>query len=102
MTGMGVVRQGFHAQQFQSQPVYAIENAVELRLVDDLPREESISVFRLYLHPLEGHGVPTVELASYHYAVDRPSASAHHLFTAAFHCFSVSERSARRDGRHHL
>src|SRR5215208_4140401 len=37
---MGILRQGFHAQQFQSQTVYAIEDAEEVRLVDEVMREE--------------------------------------------------------------
>ena len=63
-----------------------------------LPVRTVIPVFRLHLHPFEGHGVLVAELASHDYAVDRPGAPAHHLLTAALHSFSVSERSARRDG----
>src|SRR5215218_8930189 len=69
-----------------------------MRLVDDLAREDRYPVFRLHLDPFKGHSVPTVELASHDYAVDRPSASAHHLFTAALHSFWSSQRSSRQDG----
>src|SRR5829696_2398060 len=95
---MGVLRQGFHAQQLQPQTVYAPEDAVELRLVDDLPRKDRIPAFRLHLHPFEGHGVRVAELAAHDYAVDLPIAPAHNPFTAALFSFSVSERSARQDG----
>src|SRR5215203_2602160 len=95
---MGLVRHGFHAQQLQPQTVNTLEDAVELRLVDDLAREDRSPVFGLHVHPFEGHGVRTVELATHDYAVDSPCAPAHHLFTADLHNSSVSERSARQDG----
>src|SRR5215212_4923513 len=67
-----------------------------MRLIDDLARKDRQPVFRIHLHPFEGHRVLVAELASHHYPVAR--ASAHHLFTAALHSSWVSERSARRDG----
>src|SRR5215210_3721114 len=100
---MAVVRQGFHPQQLQSQPVYALEAAVEMRLVDDLPGEDRVSVFSIHLHPFEGHSVPAIQLATHYYAVDCPRAFAHHPF-AADHYLHLSiisllmspERRARR------
>src|SRR5215211_5359152 len=86
---MGILRQGFHAQQFQSQTVYAIEDAEEVRLVDDLPSEDRLSVFGLHLHPFEGHSVSVAEFASHHYAVDRSCTLAHHLSSST----SSSSRS---------
>jgi hypothetical protein len=50
-----------------------------VRLVDDLPSEDRLSVFRLNLHPFEGYSVPVAELASHHYAVECPLTLAHHL-----------------------
>src|SRR5215203_3595586 len=98
MTRVSVVRQGFHAQQLQSQTVYAVQDAEEVRLVDDLAREDRIPAFRFHLHPFEGHGVRVAELATHDYAVEPPGAPAHHLFTADLHIFSVSKRSAQRAG----
>jgi hypothetical protein len=47
---MGVLRQGFHAQQLQSQTVYPIEDAVEVRLVDDLSDEDRLpSLFSIFI-----------------------------------------------------
>src|SRR5215207_9558375 len=76
---MGILRQGLHAQQLQSQTVYAIEDAEEVRLVDDLSDEDRLPVFSLHLHPFEGSRVPLTELASHHYAVDHPCTPTDHL-----------------------
>src|SRR5215217_1920546 len=65
---------GLHAKQLQPQAVYALEDAIEVRLVYDLPDEDRLPLLGLHAHPLEGGGIPLAKLASYHYAVDRPLA----------------------------
>src|SRR5918995_2305402 len=68
------IRQGLDAQQFQPQAVQAVQDAVEVRLVFDLPGEDRKTLFGLHVHPLEGAGIPFAELASHHYAVASPCA----------------------------
>jgi hypothetical protein len=71
---LGIFRQGLQAQQPKPQPVYAVEDSVEVRLVDNLPREDRLPAFGLDLHLFEGRSEALAELAAYHYPVDRPGA----------------------------
>jgi hypothetical protein len=54
----------------QPQPVYAVEDAEQVRLVIDLSGEDRPPVFALYAHPLEGGGKPVTQFATRHYALD--------------------------------
>src|SRR5918996_1458719 len=85
-TRVGLFWQGLQAQELKAQTVYAIEDAEEVRLVDDLPGEDRLSFFGLHLHPFEGHSVSVAEFASHHYAVDRSCTFAHHLFILLVAC----------------
>src|SRR5918997_6263230 len=62
---LGLSRRGLYAHQLESQCVYAVEDAVELRLVNDLACEDRLSAFRLHLHPFECCRVPLAELPSH-------------------------------------
>src|SRR5215211_3927128 len=67
---VGIVWQDLDAQELKPQTIYAIEDAEELRLVYDLPREDRLPVRGLHPHAFEGDRVPFTELASGHYAID--------------------------------
>src|SRR5918995_3736390 len=69
--------QALHAEKLEPQTAQAIEDAVEVRLVYDLPREDRQPAVRLHLHLLEGRGVPLAELASHHYPVGLPGVLMH-------------------------
>jgi len=71
---VGIVRQELHAQEPQPQSVHSIEDAEEVRLVDDLSGEDRLPVSRLHPHAVEGGLVSLAELASRHYAVESPCA----------------------------
>src|SRR5215210_2925158 len=58
-----------HAEELEPQTAQAIEDAIKLWLVDDLPRKDRLPAFRLHLHPLEGRSVSLAKLASHHYPV---------------------------------
>src|SRR5215211_5101037 len=66
-----------HAEELEPQTAQAIEDAVEVRLVDDLSLKDRKPAFRLHLHPLEGLSVPLAELASHHYPVNFPGVLMH-------------------------
>jgi hypothetical protein len=71
---VGIVWQGLHAQELQPQTIYAIKDAEEVRLVDDLSDEDRLPAFGLHLHAIEVGRVPLTELASRYYAVESPGA----------------------------
>jgi hypothetical protein len=54
--------------------MYALEDAEEVRLVDDLSDEDRLPVSGLHLHAVEGGRVSLTKLASGHYAVGSPGA----------------------------
>jgi hypothetical protein len=68
---VGIFSQGVQAHQRKPQPVYAVEDAVEVRLVDNLPREDRLPASGLDLHPFKRRSQALAELAAYHYPVDR-------------------------------
>src|SRR3712207_5021515 len=62
---------GLDAHQPEPQSTYAVEDAVEVGLVDDLPREDRLPALGLHLHPFEGSGVSFAEFRTHDYPVDR-------------------------------
>src|SRR5215212_11179472 len=70
----GIFRQGVQAHQRKPQPVYALEDAVEVGVVDELPREDRLPASGLHLHPFEGRSQALAELAAHHYPVECPCA----------------------------
>src|SRR5215212_9879834 len=83
----GFLRHALNAHQLESQSSYTVEDAVKVRLVDDLPGENSLFCFGFHLHPFEGWSVPPAKLAPHHYPVGRPGLFACTLFAAAFQGF---------------
>ena len=76
---------GLNAHQLQSQSAYAIEDAVEVGLVD-LSCQDRLPPSNLHLHPFEGSSSESfADLFAHHYPVDCPSAVAQPLFGAALH-----------------
>src|SRR5215204_1954734 len=70
---LGLLGQGLHADELESQTVYA----VKMGLVFHLPREDRPPAFHLHLHPFEGRSVPLAELTSHYYLVGFPAALVH-------------------------
>ena len=91
------LRQGLHADEFESQTAYAVDDAVKLNLVDYLSREYRQPAFRLHLHPLEGLGVPSAKFASHYYPVDLPGVPMHRVFPVCSRLPVVPQRTSRRD-----
>jgi hypothetical protein len=86
---LGFSRQRLNAHQLQSQAAYAVEDAVEVGLVDDLSGEYRLPGSRLHLHPFESQSESLAELLAHHYPVDRTCALASLMLAAALQC-SVS------------
>jgi hypothetical protein len=62
---------GLNAHQPEPKSAYAVEDAVEVGVVNNLPREDGLPALGLHLHPFEGSGVSFAELATHHNPVDR-------------------------------
>lgn len=92
---MSVFWRGLNAQELQSPTVHAIGDVVEMGLIDGLAREDRTYVFRFHLRPTGAHSVDVAEPASRRCPLNR--VLARHLLTVPLF-FSVSERSAQRDG----
>jgi hypothetical protein len=54
------------AKKLEPQTIYAIEDAEEVRLVDDLCEEDGLPVFGLQHQPFEGSRLALTELAWHH------------------------------------
>src|SRR5829696_233673 len=59
-----------NAHQLEPESDYVVEDAVEVGVVNNLPREDRLPVFRLHFHPFEGCGVSFADLPAHCYLVD--------------------------------
>ena len=74
---------GLDAHELESESMYAIQDPVQMRLVDYFSRDDRLSFIGPYVHPFEGRGETLADLRPHHYSVSvAPRGS---LFTVGLH-----------------
>src|SRR5215211_6043526 len=74
-----------NAHQREAHGAYAVEEAMEVGLIDDLPREDRLPVLGLHLHSFEGRSVSLAKFVTNHYPVDCLGAHGKLPFAATVH-----------------
>src|SRR5918994_639865 len=85
-----------NAHQLEPESDYAVEDAVEVGVVNNLPREDHLPAFRLHFHPFEGCGVSFADLPAHCYLVDRSCAHRDLCRSPLF--TTLAKRNAQQDG----
>ena len=85
-----------NAHQLEPQSDYAVEDAVEVGVVNNLTREYRLPAFRLHIHPFEGLSVSFADLPTHHYLVDR--SCAHRDLCRSPLSTMLVKRNAQQDG----
>src|SRR3712207_2160800 len=86
-----------NAHQLETQSAYAVEDALELGIINNLPREDRAPAFRFHVHPFEGLSVSLAKLSAHLNPVDRSCAHGNPLFASVLRNVHRKRRARQGD-----